>query len=155
MTSRRSRTRAQATDDGSRAGVERDRRPRTDPYETVLEVGATLTGSLDLEHVLATIARQVGEALDVQYCDIHEYDVATDTLTCVAEWTPHPDPKEEAYVGTFVPVEERYGLRALLDDGTLLEEYVGDASLPKPSAPSCCFGANRPASRRRSSTVTR
>jgi diguanylate cyclase (GGDEF)-like protein len=100
-----------------------------DVYETVLEVGATLTGSLDLEQVLATIARQVGEALDVQYCDIHEYDAANDTMTCAAEWTPLPDPDEEAYVGTVVPIDERDGVRAVLEDGVLLEEYVDDAAL--------------------------
>ena len=61
--------------------------------------------SLDLEEVLATIARQVGEALDVQYCDIHEYDAASDTMTCAAEWTPLPDPDEESYVGTVIPIE--------------------------------------------------
>ena len=103
---------------------------RADLYETVLEVGATLTGSLDLEQVLATIARQVGEALDVQYCDIHEYEATSDTMTCAAEWTPLPEPDEEAYVGTVVPVQERHGIRALLDEGTLLEEYVDDGTLP-------------------------
>ena len=41
------------------------------PYQTVFEVGATLIASLDLDQVFATIARQVGEALDVQLCDIN------------------------------------------------------------------------------------
>jgi diguanylate cyclase (GGDEF)-like protein len=100
-----------------------------DPYQIVLEVGATVTSSLHLEETLATIARQVGEALDVQYCDIHEYDAAGDTMTCAAEWTPLPDPEEESYVGTVVPVEERDGLRALLEGGALLEEYADDAAL--------------------------
>ena len=43
-----------------------------DPYATVLEVGTTLAVSLDLDEVVQTIARQVGEALDVQWCDINE-----------------------------------------------------------------------------------
>jgi diguanylate cyclase (GGDEF)-like protein len=110
--------------------VTRRSRGRADPYQIVLEVGATLTGSLDLDHVFATIARQVGEALDVQYCDIHEFDIANDTMTCVAEWTPLPDPDQEAYVGTVVPLEERPGIRALLGEGKLLEEYVDDPALP-------------------------
>jgi len=101
-----------------------------DPYQVVLEVGATLIGSLDLDHVFATIARQVGEALDVQYCDIHEFDVANDAMTCVAVWTPEPDAEEEAYVGTVVPLSERHGVRGVLGEGTLLEEYVDDVALP-------------------------
>jgi diguanylate cyclase (GGDEF)-like protein len=101
-----------------------------DPYQVVFEVGATLIGSLDLDHVFATIARQVGEALDVQYCDIHEFDIANDAMTCVAVWTPEPDPEEEAYVGTVVPLSERHGVRGVLGEGTLLEEYVDDVALP-------------------------
>ena len=63
-------------------------RQSADVYETVLEVGATLTGSLDLEHVLATIARQIGEALDVSECDIQDYDEVRNTLTFSAVWKP-------------------------------------------------------------------
>ena len=102
---------------------------RVDPYQIALEVGATITASLHLEETLATIARQVGEALDVQYCDIHEYDAANDTMTCAAEWTPLPDPDEEAYVGTVVPIDERGGMRPVVEDGVLLEEYVDDPAL--------------------------
>ena len=55
------------------AGKTRDKQ-RRDAAQIVLEVGSTLTSSLVLEHVLHTIARQVGEALDVTSVDIHDYD---------------------------------------------------------------------------------
>lgn len=104
---------------------------RPDPYAQVLEVGATLTGSLYLDEVLATVARQVADAMAVDYCDIHEYDAAGGTMTCAAEWTPQSEPDDEAYVGTAVPVDKRDGLRVLLEDRVLLEEYVDDPGLSK------------------------
>ena len=102
-----------------------------DPYRTVLEVGSTLTATLDLDRVLETVARRIGEALDVQYCDIHDYDHATQTLRCVAIWTPTPDPREEAFVGTVTAVDERIGIEGVLGRLGVLEEYVDDPALPE------------------------
>ena len=50
-------------------------------------MATTLASSLDLDEVVQTIARQVGEALDVQWCDINEYDPEARTMTYVAVWS--------------------------------------------------------------------
>ena len=47
-----------------------------DLYETVFKVSTTLTADLDLETVLATVARQVGEAMRATSCDIADFDPA-------------------------------------------------------------------------------
>ena len=62
-------------------------RAARDPYRTVLEVATTIASSLDLDEVVQTIARQVGEALDVQWCDINEYDPEARTMKYVAVWS--------------------------------------------------------------------
>ena len=73
-----------------------------DPYRTVLEVGTTLASSLDVDEVTQTIARQVGEALDVQWCDINEYDAEARTMTYVAVWSEELRGVDVDYVGTVV-----------------------------------------------------
>jgi diguanylate cyclase (GGDEF)-like protein len=101
-----------------------------DPYEVVLNVGATLTASLDLDEVLVTMARQVAEALETEYCDIHEYDPVAGTLAEVAVWTPTPEPGEEENVGTVLAVSDRPAILPVVRDGVVLEEYVDDPALP-------------------------
>ena len=100
-----------------------------DVYETVLEVGATLTGSLDLEQVLATIARQIGQALDVSECDIQDYDELQNTLTFSAVWKPDLTPEDVAYVGTVISLDERPSFAEPIKQRRPIEAYVDDPEL--------------------------
>lgn len=100
-----------------------------DPYRSVQEVGATLLSSLDLDEVFATIARQVGLALDVQWCDIHEYDAVANTMTYVAVWSEKLRPEDQAYLGTVVDLDTRPGRDEVIRRGDLLEAYVDDPDL--------------------------
>jgi GAF domain-containing protein len=100
-----------------------------DPYRTVLEVGTTLASSLDVAEVTQTIARQVGEALDVQWCDINEYDAEARTMTYVAVWSPELRGVDLEYVGTVVSLEARPERDAVIRKGDLLEAYVDDEDL--------------------------
>ena len=77
------------------------------PFETAYQVGTTLSASLDLDEVLASIARQVGEAMDVQWCDINEYDAGAGTMTYVAVWSEQLRREDTDYVGTVVSLAER------------------------------------------------
>ncbi len=100
-----------------------------DPYRTVLEVGTTLASSLDLDEVMQTMARQVGEALDVQSCDINAYDAEARTMTYVAVWSAELRGVDIDYVGTVVSLEDRPERDAVIRKGDLLEAYVDDEDL--------------------------
>jgi GGDEF domain-containing protein len=95
----------------------------------VLEVGTTLASSLDLDEVTQTIARQVGEALDVQWCDINEYDPEARTFTYVAVWSKELRGEDLDYLGTVVSLDDRPERDAVLRKGDLLETYVDDPAL--------------------------
>ena len=97
-----------------------------DPYRTVLEVGTTLASSLDLDEVTQTIARQVGEALDVQWCDLNEYDAEARTMTYMAVWSKKLRGVDLEYVGTVVSLDERPERDAVIRKGDILEQYVDD-----------------------------
>ena len=92
-----------------------------DPYRIVLEVGTTLASSLDLEEVVQTIARQVGEALEVQWCDINEYDPEARTMTYVAVWSEELRGVDLEYIGTVVSLDDRPERDAVIRKGDLLE----------------------------------
>ena len=100
-----------------------------DPYPTVLEVGTTLAASLDLDEVVQTIARQVGEALDVQWCDINEYDPVARTFTYTAVWSEALRGVDLDYLGTVISLDDRPERDAVIRKGELLETYVDDPDL--------------------------
>ena len=100
-----------------------------DPYRTVLEVGTTLAASLELDEVTQDIARRVGEALDVQWCDINEYDAVARTMTYVAVWSEALRQVDLDYIGTVVDLRERPERDAVIRKGDLLEQYIDDDDL--------------------------
>ena len=99
------------------------------PFETAYQVGTTLSASLDLDEVLASIARQVGEAMDVQWCDINEYDAGAGTMTYVAVWSEQLRREDTDYVGTVVSLAERPERDAVIRKGDILETYLDDPDL--------------------------
>jgi GAF domain-containing protein len=102
---------------------------RSDLYETVLAVGATLTGSLDLEHVLATIARQIGEALDVSECDIQDFDEQRNTLTFSAVWRLDLTQEDLDYVGTVISLDERPSFAETIRQRRPVEAHADDPEM--------------------------
>jgi GGDEF domain-containing protein/transcriptional regulator with GAF, ATPase, and Fis domain len=100
-----------------------------DPYAVVLEVGTTLAATLDLDEVVQGIARRVGEALDVQWCDINEYDPVARTITYTAVWSEELRGADLEYLGTVVDLDDRPERDAVIRKGELLEAYVDDPDL--------------------------
>ena len=99
------------------------------PYKILLEVGATVAADLDPERSLALIARQVGEALGADSCDINTYDAAADALTYVAVWAKRLRPEDEAYLGTVVPLGTRPARRVALQAREPVAAYLDDPGL--------------------------
>ncbi|MGO8683973.1 MAG: diguanylate cyclase [Thermoleophilia bacterium] len=80
-----------------------------------------------LDDVLATIAQQVGEALSVSSCDIHEYDAATRRLTYVACWSRDGVSQLDLdYIGTVSLVDERTGYDLVVDKRQTLVLTIDD-----------------------------
>ena len=102
-----------------------------DPNLVVFEIGQTLTSSLVLEEVLATVARQIGEATDVWSVDIHNYEPENDTLVYEACLNRDGITAEDlAYVGTRVSLKERPDWRRVTDQKLLVESHIDDPDLP-------------------------
>ncbi len=100
-----------------------------DLYETVFKVSTTLTADLDLETVLATVARQVGEAMRATSCDIADFDPAAGTLTYAAVWAREMTPQDEAYVGTVIPLADRPARLSVVCERKVVEYYLDDPGL--------------------------
>ena len=96
----------------------------------VLELGATLASSLVLEDVLATVARRIGEIMDVWWVDIWNYSSERDALIYEAYWCRGGMSDEDlAYVGTVTPLNERPEFRRLLEGGRAVECHIDDPDL--------------------------
>jgi GGDEF domain-containing protein len=100
-----------------------------DPYATVLDVGTTLAASLEFDEVVQDIARRVGEALEVQWCDINEYDPVARTFTYAAVWSERLRGVDVDYLGTVISLDDRPERDAVLRKGDVLETYVDDPDL--------------------------
>ena len=100
-----------------------------DPYETVFKVSATLTADLDLQSVLATVARQVGEAMRATSSDITDFDAASGTLTFAAIWAHEMTPEDNAYVGTVIALADRPARLRVVHEREVAEYYLDDPGL--------------------------
>jgi diguanylate cyclase (GGDEF)-like protein len=108
-----------------------DKPAARDPNLIVFEVGQTLTSSLVLEDVLATVARQIGEAMDVWSVDIHNHERESETLVYEAYWSRGGMTDEDlAYVGTRVSLKERPDWRRVTEQRLIVETHIDDLDLP-------------------------
>jgi diguanylate cyclase (GGDEF)-like protein len=98
--------------------------------EIVAEVGATIASSIVLEDVMATVVRQIGEALGAATCDIHEYDGESDLLTFVANWAVNEDPAVFDYLGTSFPPSDRPSFLPVVRERRSIEMHIDDPDLP-------------------------
>ena len=111
--------------------VERDTQAERDPFEIILEVGQTLASSLVLEEVLATVARQIGEAMDVTAVDIQSYDADTDELVYEAYWNRKGVTDEDrAYTGTRTALTDRPEWHRVTHEQRIIEQHVDDEDVP-------------------------
>jgi hypothetical protein len=59
------------------------------------EVAAAITSSLDIDEVLANVARRTAEVLEVWECDIYGYHRGKETATCLALWARESEPGDD------------------------------------------------------------
>jgi len=113
-----------------------------DGQAIIAEIGATIASTLEVGDVMATIARQVGEAFGVYSCDIHRYDPEHDLLTYLAFWDleldrgtgpwvcePHHQVSQQVAGEPFHP-DLRPSFLPTVHEGKMVEVHRDDLSLP-------------------------
>ena len=94
------------------------------------EVSATLASSLAAEDILATVARQIGEAMGVFSCDIWDYEPGARHMTFVATWcSAEQNPYGDA-VGNTAELDGWANMLAVVEGRRTVELHSDDPDLP-------------------------
>ncbi len=97
-----------------------------DPYALACDVGAVITSSLVLEDVLATVARQIAEAMGVWECDLYEYYPESRTIVASAAWARELTQADLDWVGTATDLEQRPTYSGVFLRGEVAESYADE-----------------------------
>lgn len=101
------------------------------PFRAILDVGAALVSSLELDEVFANIAPKIGEAMRVWSVDVQTYDRERGTLLYEAYWSQDgPSDVDRAYIGTVTEIADRPEWQRVVDSREVVEWHVDDISLP-------------------------
>ena len=103
---------------------------RKSPQSILAEVSATLASSLAAEDILATVARQIGEAMSVFSCDIWEYEPGARQLTFVVTWCAAEENPYGGSVGDTVELDDWESMLAVVDGRRTVELHADDPDLP-------------------------
>ena len=99
----------------------------------LLESTRAISTSVELEEVLAIVARTTAEALGAEQCQIQEYDAAANTVTPVAFWQRHTErPEPESMHKTFSLAGEPEE-RAFLEATQVVQQLCSDPELAGPT----------------------
>ncbi|MCX6364233.1 MAG: diguanylate cyclase [Actinobacteria bacterium] len=93
-------------------------------------MSATLASSLTAQDILATVARQIGEAMGVFSCDIWEYEPGARHMTFVATWcAAEKNPYGDA-VGSTAELDDWDNMLAVVEGRRTVELHSDDPDLP-------------------------
>jgi GGDEF domain-containing protein len=95
----------------------------------LLEATRAISTELELDEVLAIVARTAGEALGAEQCQIQEYDPAANAVTPVAFWQRHTERPEPESLHKSFPLETECGERVCLESRTAVQEHFSDPAL--------------------------
>ncbi len=101
--------------------------------DRLLESTRTISSSVELEDVLASVARTTAEALGAEQCQIQEYRAEANTVTPVAFWQrdttrPEPDSLHKTFSLDNEPSE-----RAFLEAKAVVQQLRSDPDLARPT----------------------
>jgi diguanylate cyclase (GGDEF)-like protein len=101
------------------------------PFRAILDVGAALVSSLELDQVFANVAEKIGEAMMVWSVDIQTYDRERNTLLYEAYWSQGGlSDEDRAYIGTVVDIRTRPDWLRVVEGGEVVEWHINDPALP-------------------------
>jgi len=103
---------------------------RRSAQSILAEVSATLASSLAAEDILATVARQIGEAMGVFSCDIWEYEPGARHMTFVATWCAAEENPYGDAVGDTAELDDWDNMLAVVEGRRTVELHSDDPDLP-------------------------
>lgn len=97
----------------------------------ILETGAALVASLDLQEALATVVRHVGAALDVSSVGLWRYSKPRRLVVFESFWSHDgASPQHGDHVGMLVGIDKRPDFSVLLEKRQIIERHLDDPDLP-------------------------
>jgi GAF domain-containing protein len=108
--------------------VERTERQNT-RLNLLVEATRAVSTELELDEVLAIVARSAAGALNAEQCQIQEYDPQGQTVTPVAFWQRHTDRPEPDSLHKAFPLDTECGERLCLESRTAVQELFSDPAL--------------------------
>jgi GGDEF domain-containing protein len=103
---------------------------RRSAQSVLAEVSATLASSLAAEDILATVARQIGEAMGVFSCDIWEYEPGARHMTFVATWCAAEENPYGDSLGNTAELDGWDNMLAVVEGRRSVELHSDDPDLP-------------------------
>ena len=95
----------------------------------LLESTRAISSSVDLEDVLATVARTTAEALGAEQCQIQEYDSAANTVRPVAFWQRHAEAPEPDSMYKTYSLDDEPEERDFLEGKKVVQQLYSDPDL--------------------------
>jgi len=103
---------------------------RRSPQSILAEVSATLASSLAAEDILATVARQIGEAMGVFSCDIWEHEPGARHMAFVTTWCAAEENPYGGAVGNTAELDDWANMLAVVEGRQTVELHSDDPDLP-------------------------
>ncbi|MEI6449363.1 MAG: diguanylate cyclase [Actinomycetes bacterium] len=103
---------------------------RKSAQSTLAEVSATLASSLAADDILATVARQIGEAMGVFSCDIWDYEPGARHVTFMATWCAAAENPYGDAVGDTAALDDWDNMLAVVEGRRTVELHSDDPDLP-------------------------
>lgn len=98
--------------------------------DAILEIGAALVSSLELEEALTTVVERIGAALDVTSVGLWRYSPPRSTATFEAFWSRDGDvPQDGDHVGRVVKLDTRPDYTVLATERRTVEHHLTDDDL--------------------------
>lgn len=97
--------------------------------QALLSASRAMTSTIDLDELLATIARVAGQALETAECAIDIYDPEDETIAVAAYYQRQPTVDAGDWIGRRFSLDEYPGDRAILFSGEIVEEQVSDRAV--------------------------
>jgi len=99
----------------------------------LLESTRAISTTVELDEVLAIVARTTAEALGAEQCQIQEYDATANTVTPVAFWQRHDDRPEPDSMHKTFSLENEPDERRFLEANAVVQQLFSDPALAAPT----------------------
>jgi len=99
----------------------------------LLESTRAISSSVELDDVLAVVARTTAEALAAEQCQIQEYDAGANTVKPIAFWQRDASVPEPDSMGKVFSLDDEPAERAFLESMEVVQQLYSDPALAAPT----------------------